>query len=76
MQNTFQVVIATDGVQTYVIFNYLSIQWGERGATIGFNAGDGINFLNLLTPASVGMFLAPHFTPTDSSSWKTSRPGL
>ncbi|XP_076298294.1 sushi domain containing 2 mesh isoform X2 [Lasioglossum baleicum] len=53
--NTFQMVLATDEVSTYVIFNYLNIQWsshteaggdttgGEGGvpAFIGFNAGNG-----------------------------------
>ncbi|KAG7203627.1 hypothetical protein KM043_013662 [Ampulex compressa] len=53
--NTFQMVLATDEVFTYAIFNYLDIQWtshteaggdttgGEGGvpAYIGFNAGNG-----------------------------------
>ncbi|XP_034194646.2 sushi domain containing 2 mesh isoform X1 [Osmia lignaria lignaria] len=53
--NTFQMVLATDEVTTYVIFNYLDIQWtshteaggdttgGEGGvaAFVGFNAGNG-----------------------------------
>ncbi|XP_015173386.1 PREDICTED: protein mesh isoform X1 [Polistes dominula] len=53
--NTFQMVLATDEVFTYAIFNYLDIQWsahtsaggdssgGEGGvpAFIGFNAGNG-----------------------------------
>ncbi|XP_054015399.1 protein mesh-like [Hylaeus anthracinus] len=53
--NTFQMVLATDEVSTYAIFNYLDIQWtshteaggdtvsGEGGvpAFIGFNAGNG-----------------------------------
>ncbi|XP_012287244.1 protein mesh isoform X2 [Orussus abietinus] len=53
--NTFQMVLATDEVYTYAIFNYLDIQWtshteaggdttkGEGGvpAYIGFNAGNG-----------------------------------
>ncbi|XP_044012971.1 protein mesh isoform X2 [Aphidius gifuensis] len=53
--NTFQMVLATDEVFTYAIFNYLNIQWtshteaggdttgGEGGvpAYIGFNAGNG-----------------------------------
>ncbi|XP_076646307.1 sushi domain containing 2 mesh isoform X1 [Halictus rubicundus] len=53
--NTFQMVLVTDEVSTYVIFNYLNIQWsshteaggdttgGEGGvpAFIGFNAGNG-----------------------------------
>ncbi|XP_031838730.1 sushi domain containing 2 mesh isoform X2 [Nomia melanderi] len=53
--NTFQMVLATDEVTTYAIFNYLNIQWtshteaggdttgGEGGvpAFVGFNAGNG-----------------------------------
>ncbi|XP_073993823.1 sushi domain containing 2 mesh isoform X2 [Rhodnius prolixus] len=53
--NTFQLVLATDEVFTYAIFNYLDIQWtshteaggdttgGEGGtpAFVGFNAGNG-----------------------------------
>ena len=39
--NTFQVVIATDGQQTFVFFIYGDIEWGDD-ANIGFNAGDGV----------------------------------
>jgi len=53
--NTFQLVLATDEVYTYAIFNYVELQWsshteaggdtttGEGGvpAYIGFNAGNG-----------------------------------
>ncbi|RZF47026.1 hypothetical protein LSTR_LSTR013817 [Laodelphax striatellus] len=53
--NTFQLVLATDEVFTYAIFNYLDLQWtshteaggdttgGEGGtpAFVGFNAGNG-----------------------------------
>ena len=38
--NTFQVVIAADGQETFVFFIYGDIEWGD-GANIGFNAGDG-----------------------------------
>ena len=38
--NIFQVVIATDGQQTFVFFIYGDIEWGED-ANIGFDAGDG-----------------------------------
>ena len=37
--NTFQVVIATNGQETFVFFIYGDIEWGF--ANIGFNAGDG-----------------------------------
>ena len=39
-ENTFQVVIATDGQRTFVFFIYDVIEWGV--ANIGFNAGDGV----------------------------------
>ncbi|KAK4887771.1 hypothetical protein RN001_004042 [Aquatica leii] len=53
--NTFQLVLATDEVFTYAIFNYLDLQWnshteasgdiltgkGGTPAYIGFNAGNG-----------------------------------
>ena len=39
--NTFQVVIATDGQQTFVFFIYGDIEWGED-TNIGFDAGDGV----------------------------------
>ncbi|XP_060531406.1 protein mesh isoform X2 [Cylas formicarius] len=53
--NTFQMVLATDEVYTYAIFNYLNLDWtshteaggdtigGEGGTTafVGFNAGNG-----------------------------------
>jgi len=56
--NTFQVVIATNGRQSYAIFNYLDggIRWssadntggvngiGAGGAQVGFNGGDGVHF--------------------------------
>ena len=52
-ENTFQVVIATDGQQTFVYFIYGDIEWGF--ANIGFNAGDGVRSFMVpgaLTPQS------------------------
>ena len=52
-ENTFQVVIATDGQRTFVFFFYDVIEWGF--ANIGFNAGDGARSFMLpgaLTPQS------------------------
>ena len=54
--NTFQVVIASDGVQTFVRFSYGDIQWGRSRTLIGVSAGDGINFIT--HPAS----LSPNVT--------------
>jgi hypothetical protein len=48
--NTFQVVLATDGIRTFVTFLYEEIQWsGDFGlsTTIGFNAGDGFRSFTL-----------------------------
>ncbi|XP_066245028.1 protein mesh isoform X1 [Euwallacea similis] len=56
--NTFQMVLATDEVYTYAMFNYLNLAWtthteaggdtqkGEGGvpAYVGFNAGNGTRF--------------------------------
>ena len=49
--NTFQVVIASDGVQTFVRFTYGDIQWGGSSVLIGVSAGDRINFIT--HPASL-----------------------
>ena len=41
--NTFQAVLATDGITTFVMFLYHDIQ-SSRNTKIGFNAGDGVNY--------------------------------
>ena len=43
--NTFQVVMATDGEKSFVFFIYTDIQWGEGG--VGFDAGDRRRGFNL-----------------------------
>ena len=48
--NTFQAVLATDGVMTFVMFNYEDIQWGRAETTVGFNAGDQLQFITLPEP--------------------------
>ena len=47
--NTYQVIIATDRLSTYVLFLYDDIQFGNSFTTIGFNAGDGQRGFNLAT---------------------------
>lgn len=37
--NTFQMVLATDEVYTYAIFNYLNIQWSAHTSAGGDNFG-------------------------------------
>ena len=39
--------MATDGTQTYVMFLYHDIQSDSGVTTIGFNAGDGVNFITV-----------------------------
>ncbi|XP_033127116.1 sushi domain-containing protein 2-like isoform X2 [Anneissia japonica] len=62
--NTFQTVLITDGVLSFVMFNYGQLEWttglssgGEDGlakgnksvaAQVGFNAGDGVNFYSVV----------------------------
>ena len=55
--NTYQVVIATDGTETYVLFLYRNVEWSTIFTNIGFNAGDGIRGFNLDTPAGSADFL-------------------
>ncbi|XP_046863081.1 protein mesh-like isoform X2 [Xenia sp. Carnegie-2017] len=51
--NSFQVILATDGINSFSIFYYNKIKWtygsesDEIPAQAGFNAGDGKNFLNI-----------------------------
>ena len=50
-------MLATDHIQTIVVFSYDDIEWGER-AQIGFNAGDGHAFFMLpgaLTDETINM---------------------
>ena len=49
--NTFQAVIASDGVRTFVRFSYGDIQWGGPRTLIGVSAGDMTNFIT--HPASL-----------------------
>ncbi len=51
--NTFQCILATDGIMSFAIFLYADglIQWHSSQATtgnpahVGINAGDGVNFV-------------------------------
>lgn len=46
--NTFQVILTTDGSESYVIFNYGRLNWPNEkvkvGVEAGFNLGDGQTF--------------------------------
>lgn len=55
--NSFQVALVTDSNESYVIFIYGDLQWSSNTTIIGFNAGNGENFLNfLLTNSSPGVY--------------------
>ncbi|KAF6020925.1 TECTA [Bugula neritina] len=48
--NTFQAIIASNGIETFAMFNYQEIQWlngsvaGSTPAQVGFDSGDERNF--------------------------------
>uniref|UniRef100_A0A915HJU4 Mucin-like protein n=1 Tax=Romanomermis culicivorax TaxID=13658 RepID=A0A915HJU4_ROMCU len=59
-QNTFQLLVATDEIRTYVVLNYANINWtsstaagslnghgGKQSAMVGFNGGNGTGWFNL-----------------------------
>ena len=50
--NTYQAVIATDGVVSYVLFLYRDVQWSRAQTNIGFNAGDAIRSFTVPEPSS------------------------
>ena len=62
--NTFQCVLATDGVRSFVMFLYADglIQWlwsqDHYGipAQVGFNAGDGVRFFSHPDSMSIRLF--------------------
>ena len=44
-------MLATDGEETYVLFLYRDMQWGDIDSIAGFNAGDGTR--GLMLPGNV-----------------------
>ncbi|XP_065942673.1 fibropellin-3 isoform X2 [Magallana gigas] len=42
-RNTFQLVLITDGVHSFAVFNYNKITW-TMSTQVGFNAGDGTHY--------------------------------
>lgn len=42
--NTFQAVISTDGIASFLIFNFGSVSLLSKSIQIGGNSGDGVNF--------------------------------
>lgn len=64
--NTFQMVLATDEVNTYVIFNYLNIQWSshtEAGGDTMYGEGgvpafvSSFNFYILLVTTALNTYM-------------------
>ena len=54
-------MLATNGEETYVLFLYRDMQWGDEDSIAGFNAGDGSraftlpgNVLTLESRSNVG----------------------
>ena len=45
--NTFQCVLATSELESFVIFLYADLQWTTRHTLAGYNAGDQINSYTL-----------------------------
>ncbi|XP_061173563.1 fibropellin-1-like [Saccostrea echinata] len=45
-RNTFQLVLITDGVHSFAVFNYHKVTW-TKSTQVGFNAGDGVNFFSV-----------------------------
>lgn len=71
--NTFQAIVASDGMRTYTMFKYPDggINW-DRGdvspagsfAQVGFDAGDGVNFYNGVGTRTAQMRNLPNITNT------------
>ncbi len=40
--NTFQIILATDGQISFVVYLYEDIRWEDVITVVGFNRGDGI----------------------------------
>ncbi|KIH43443.1 Nidogen-like protein, partial [Ancylostoma duodenale] len=71
-QNTFQLVIATDEIRTFAIFNYARLNWttsneagglngfgGKQAAVAGFNGGNGTGWYQLPYSGHGGVITAP-----------------
>jgi hypothetical protein len=45
LYNTFQTVIATDGILSFLVFNFQQMSWSySTNNLFGYNAGDNINY--------------------------------
>ena len=64
LENTFQVVVVSDGTLTFVRFNYGDIQWGGSTTLIGVSAGDQFNFITHPSSLSSSVTLLDNTTAT------------
>ena len=74
LNNTFQTIIASDGMRTFVTFHYGDIQWGGFNTLIGVSAGDGFNFITHPASLSSSILLLDSTSVTyqiDGSSHET-----
>ena len=63
-ENTFQVVVASDGTWTFVRFSYGDIQWGGNTTVIGVTAGDQVNFITHPASRSLAVLMLNNTTTT------------
>ena len=68
--NTFQVIIVSDGTQTFVRFNYGDIQWGGSSTLIGVSAGDQHNFITHPASLSSSVLMIDNTTVTYQTECK------
>uniref|UniRef100_A0A5S6QIF4 Sushi domain-containing protein n=1 Tax=Trichuris muris TaxID=70415 RepID=A0A5S6QIF4_TRIMR len=77
-QNTFQLVLATDEIRSYAIFNYASLNWtsstdagslrgrgGYQSSIAGFNGGNGTGFTPLPYSARGEIFKLATYSSVD-----------
>ena len=62
--NTFQIVMASDGRQTFVKFHYIDIQWGGSDTLIGVSAGNRVNFITHPASGLSSSVLSLNYTTT------------
>ena len=79
-RNTFQAILASDGLNSYTIFYYNKITWttgtasggdscsglGGRPAKVGFDAGDGVKFFKLPESCFPGIVNLSHMSNINS----------
>uniref|UniRef100_A0A914XL52 NIDO domain-containing protein n=1 Tax=Plectus sambesii TaxID=2011161 RepID=A0A914XL52_9BILA len=79
-QNTYQMVLATDEIRSYAMFNYANINWtsstaagslagrgGKQSALVGFNGGNGTGFVQLPYSAEGNSYKLVQFGSTQTA---------